>query len=84
MDFPDGSESKESTCNAGDTGGTGLIPGSGRFPGEGNGNPLQYSCLGNPRTEEPSRLQSMGSQRVRHNLVMKPPPHYYQSNLSQI
>ena len=37
--------SKESTCNAG---GTGSIPGSDRSPGEGNGNPLQYSCLGNP------------------------------------
>ena len=35
---------KESACNAGDPG---LIPGSGRFPGEGNGNPLQYSCLEN-------------------------------------
>ena len=35
----------ESACNAGDTG---LIPGLGRFPGEGNGNHLQYSCLGNP------------------------------------
>ena len=41
-----GSDSKESTCNAGDSG---LIPGSGRSPGEGNGNPLQYSCLENPR-----------------------------------
>ena len=38
--------SKESTCNAGDTG---SIPGSGRSPGEGNGNLLQYSCLENPR-----------------------------------
>ena len=37
--------SKESTCNVGDAG---LIPGSGRSPGEGNGNPLQHSCLGNP------------------------------------
>ena len=36
---------KESTCQAGDSG---LIPGSGRSPGAGNGNPLQYSCLGNP------------------------------------
>ena len=36
---------KESTCQAGDVD---LIPGLGRFPGEGNGNPLQYSCLGNP------------------------------------
>ena len=38
---------KESACNAGDTGGVGLISGLGRSPGEGNGNPLQYSCLGN-------------------------------------
>ena len=39
----------------------------GRSPGEGNGNPLQYSCLENPRTVEPGRLQSMGSQRVGHD-----------------
>ena len=44
MGFPDGSSCKESTCNAGDVG---LIPGVGRLPGEGNDNPLQYSCLGN-------------------------------------
>ena len=44
MGFPGGSDSKESTCNAGDPG---SIPGLGRFPGEGNGNPLQYSCLEN-------------------------------------
>ena len=43
--FPGGSDSKESTCNAGDPG---LIPASGRSPAEGNGNPLQYSCLENP------------------------------------
>ena len=43
--FPGGSEVKASACNAGDVG---LIPGSGRSPGEGNGNPLQYSCLENP------------------------------------
>ena len=43
--FPGGSEVKVSACNAGDLG---LIPGSGRLPGEGNGNPLQYSCLENP------------------------------------
>ena len=40
--FPDGSDDKESACNARDLG---LTPGSGRSPGEGNGNPLQYSCL---------------------------------------
>ena len=45
----------------------GLIPGLGRSPGEGNGNPLQYSCLENPWTEEPGRLQSRGSQRVGHD-----------------
>ena len=43
------------------------IPGLGRSPGRGNGNLLQYSCLENSMTEEPGRLQSMGSQRVRHN-----------------
>ena len=45
MGFPGGSEVKASACNAGDLG---LIPGSGRYPREGNGNPLQYSCLENP------------------------------------
>ena len=44
MHFPSGSDGKESACNAG---ALGSIPGSGRFPGEGNGNPLQYSCLEN-------------------------------------
>ena len=44
--FPSGSDGKASACNAGDPG---LIPGSGRCPGEGNGNPLQCSCLENPR-----------------------------------
>jgi len=39
---------KESPCNAGNTGDEGLIPGLGRYPGERNGNPLQYSCLENP------------------------------------
>ena len=45
MGFPGGSVVKNLPANAGDTG---LIPGSGRSPGEGNGNPLQYSCLENP------------------------------------
>ena len=48
-----------SAYNVGDLG---LIHGLGRSPGEGNGNPLQYSCLENPWTEEPGKLQSMGSQ----------------------
>ena len=55
--FPGGSDSKESTCNAGDLG---SIPGLGRSPGEGDGNSLKYSGLENS-------MQSMGSQRVRHN-----------------
>ena len=44
-----------------------LIPELGRFPGEGNDYPLQYSCLGNPWTEEPGGLQSMESQRLKHD-----------------
>ena len=64
MDFPGGSDGKESAYNVGDPG---SIPGSGRYPGEGSGNPLQYSCLENSMTEEPGGLQSMGSQRVRHD-----------------
>ena len=64
--FPGGSGSKESTCNTGDQD---LILGLGRFPGERNSYPFQYSHLGNSRTEEPGGLQSTGSQRVKHNLV---------------
>ena len=45
--LPQGLSGKESACNAGDAGGVGLIPGLGGSPGEGNGNPLQYSCLEN-------------------------------------
>ena len=45
MGFPGVSDGKESACSAGDLG---SIPGSGSFPGEGNDNPLQYSCLGDP------------------------------------
>ena len=48
MGFPDGSTSKESACNAADTGDSGSIPGLGRRPGAGNGNLLQYSYLANP------------------------------------
>ena len=40
---------KESSCSARDAGDVGSIPGSGKSPGEGNGNPLQYSCLGNSK-----------------------------------
>ena len=48
MGFHGGSDGKASACNAGATGDAGSIPGSGRSPVEGLGNPLQYSCLENP------------------------------------
>ena len=54
---------KNLPANAGDTRDMGSIPGLGRSPGKGNGNPLQYSCLEMPWTEEPGGLQSMGSQK---------------------
>ena len=58
---------KNLCANAGDVRDAGSIPGSGRFPAGGHGNPLQYSCLENPIAEEPGRLQFIGSQRVRHD-----------------
>ena len=61
--FPGGSDSKEYACNAGDLG---LIPISGRSPGEGNDYSFQYSWLKIPWREKPGRLQSMESQRVRN------------------
>ena len=54
-------------ANVGDTRDVGSIPESGRSRGVGNGNPLQYSCLENPGTEESGGLQSIGLQRVRHD-----------------
>ena len=63
------SDGKESACNAG-----GSIPGSGRFPGEGNGNSLQYSCL-DPWTEDTGRLNSPWGHRVRHNWMTNTQTH---------
>ena len=63
--IPGSSDGKESTCSVRDLD---LIPGLGRSPGEGNGNPLQYSCLENPHGQKSlGGLQSMGSQKVKHN-----------------
>ena len=64
--FPPSSVGKDSTCNAGDLS---SIPGTGRSPRKGNGNPLQYPCLENLWTEEPGGLQSVGSQtgQVNHH-----------------
>ena len=63
-----GSVVKNLPANAGHAWDVGSIPGFGRSPGGGNGNPLQYSCLEIPWTEEPGRLQSTGSQRAEHDL----------------
>ena len=52
----------------------GLIPGSGRSPGEGNGNPLQYACLENPMDRGVWQDTVHGVTRVGHDLVTKPPP----------
>ena len=64
FDFLGDSDSKVSAYKAGDPG---LIPGLGISPGEGNGNPLQYSCWKMPWTEEPGGLQFTVSQRRGHD-----------------
>ena len=64
--LPDGSDSKETACNAGDPG---SIPVSGRSPGEGNGNPLQYSCLEHPMDRGAWWVIVLGVERVWHDLV---------------
>ena len=68
---------KESTCNAGDSGDVGLIPGSGRSPGGRHGKTLQYSCLENPMDRGAWRAIVHGVLRVRYDLATKPPspPH---------
>ena len=70
MGFPGGSVGKESACNAGYLS---SIPGSGRYPGEGNGNPLQHSCLENPMDRGDWRATVHGVTRVGHDLATKPP-----------
>ena len=70
MAFPGGSVSKESAYNARDLGST---PGLGGF-GEGNGNPLHYSCLENPMDREAWQATVNGVTRVGYNLMTKPPP----------
>ena len=66
MGFPDGSDGKETACNAGDLGST---LGSERFLGDRNGNPLQYSGLVNSMDRGAWWAQSMGSQTVEHDRV---------------
>ena len=69
--FPGSSVGKESACSAGDPG---LVTGSGRSPGKGNGNPLQYSCLDNPMDRGAWQATVRGAARVRHNVATKPQP----------
>ena len=64
--FPHSSIGKESACNAGDPG---SIPGRGKSSGEGNGNPLQYSCLEKPMNRRAWRATVHGVARVGHNLA---------------
>ena len=66
MGFPGGSNSKQSICNAENQG---SIPGAGRAPGEGNGNPLQYPYLGNPTDRRAWWATVQGVTRVRHNMM---------------
>ena len=64
----------QSACDAGDTG---LIPGLGRFPGEGNGNPLQYSCPENPMDREAWRATVHSHKSPTHLAAKSPPPPLY-------
>ena len=62
MGFPDGSDGEESTCNAGELG---SIPGLGRSPGGGHGNPIQYSCLANPHGQRTQLSIALCQERPR-------------------
>ena len=70
-------QDKESTCQTGDVG---SILRLGRFPGEGNGSPLQYLCLGNPMERGAWQAIVHGSQRVGHDLVTKQKQHNVEQN----
>ena len=67
--FPDGSVVKNPLANAGNVRDTGLIPGSGRSLGEGNGKPLHYSCLDN--SMDRGAWQAWGCKRVGHDFTTK-------------
>ena len=71
---------KESACQAGDMG---SIPGSGRSAVEENGNPLQYSCLGNPKDRGAWQATARGCKRVRHNLATKQQQQRYPNLLNK-
>ena len=69
LGFPDGLVGKESICSAGDTRDLDSIPGSGRSPGEGNGNPLQYSCLKNPVSYSPKGYKELDTTKHTHKAL---------------
>ena len=69
LSFPGSTVGKESACSVGDPG---LIPGLGRYHGEGNGNPLQYCCLENPMGRVVWQASVHGAARVGHDLATKP------------
>ena len=77
--FPHCSVGKESACNVGDPG---MIPGSGRYPGKGNDNPLQYSCLENPMDRGVWKATVDEVARVGHDLATTPAPPYQNFCLS--
>ena len=77
MGFPGGTVVQNPPANAEDVS---SVPGSGRSPGVGNGSPLQYSCLENPKDRGVWQATAYGVARVGHDLASKPPP---QSQISQ-
>ena len=80
MGFPCSSVGKKSACSAGDLG---SIPGSGRSLGEGNGNPLQYSCLENPTDRGAWQGTVHDIAGVGHDLATKPPIKRYLKQLAK-
>ena len=81
MGFSNGSAGKESTCNEGETGDTGLIPGSGRSPGGRYATHSSILPWKNPWREEPGGYNPKGSQRVRHNWTTKHSTRYLYGKL---
>ena len=71
---------KNPSAKAGDITDSGLIPGLGRSPGEGDGNTLQYSCLENPMDIGAWWATVHGVERVRHDLATKPPHRLHESS----
>ena len=80
MGFPGGASDKDLPANTGDRRDMGLIRGSGRSPGVGNGNPLQYSCQDNPTDREAWRATVHGLEKSRTVLTARTDSHYVSMN----